>query len=74
MKNRNPGNPHIKTEANAKRTQKVIETYQGKNDLLRTWELLADTPANHSTILQLRKKVRTLRNLLLHRADPSAII
>lgn len=74
MKLRNPGNPQRRTEANARRTQKVIETYQGKSDLLRTWELLADTPENHDTIISLRAKVRNLRNYLLHRADATVNI
>lgn len=64
------------TQANKNRTQKVIEKYHGKNDLLRTWELepAKVQQSNHDYILELRKKVRNLRNLLLHRASPDATI
>ena len=67
---RNPKS-HRPTEENAARTQKVIEAYQGKNDLLRTWDLQPDSAqiAHHADLLTLRKRVRTLKNLLLHRAN-----
>lgn len=78
MKNRNPSNTVQRpTEANHRRTMKRIETYEGKNDLLRTWEIFASTDAQireHDYLLGLKKRVRENKNYLLHRADPNADI
>ena len=70
---RNPVKSHRQTEANQKRTQKVVERYYGIQDLLRTWEKENDDiqADNHDYILGLRAKERMLKNLLLHRADAS---
>ena len=71
---RNPGNPQRHIEANERRTLKRVETYYGKNDILRTWELMPKPMQadEHDYLLGLRKRVRDNRNMLLHRADPNA--
>lgn len=67
---RNPKS-HRHTEANAERTAKVVEAYYGKIDIERTWELMPINvqAKNHGEIIGLRKRIRNLKNLLLHRAD-----
>ena len=72
---RNPKS-HRPTEANAVRTLKVLERFRGKNDLLRTWELQPDEiqADHHDEILDLRRRVRVLKNMLLHRAGPDAAV
>ena len=74
MKQRNNNQPHRTTEANAKRTEKRVETYYGKNDLLRTWELAESNVQirNHDYLLGLKKRVRENKNYLLHRATPDS--
>lgn len=73
---RNNNKPHRQTEANQQRTQRVIETYHGKVDLLRTWEAqpAAVLIRNHADILRQRAKIRVLKNMILHRAGPDAEI
>jgi hypothetical protein len=63
-------NPQRRTEANTERTQKLVETFKGKCDLLSTWEATSDDVQadNHDDILKLRAKVRTLRNRISHRS------
>ena len=69
MKQLNPKSHRI-TEANKERTEKRVETYYGKNDLLRTWELAEANVQirNHDYLLGLKKRVRENKNYLLHRA------
>ncbi len=73
---RNPGNPQRRTEANELKTQRVIETYHGKLALLNTWEMqdIHVQDRNHAYILEQRAKLRTLKNMIMHRADPNAIV
>ena len=75
MKQLNP-NSHRITEANKERTEKRVETYYGKNDLLRTWELADENVQyrNHTYLLGLKKRVRENRNYLLHRGSADASI
>ena len=70
---RNPGEPQRPTEANRLRTIKRIEQYNGVTALLATWEAQPDEVQsnNHDYIVQLRAKVRTVRNYLLNRNDPT---
>jgi hypothetical protein len=68
---KNPlNNPQRRTEANTERTQKLVETYRGKVDLLSTWDQAPDRQQadNHEDILKLRATVRTLRNRIAHRS------
>lgn len=68
---RNPqSNPQRTTEDNVRRTQKLVDTYRGKVDLLSTWESASDQmqAENHEDILKLRATVRTLRNRISHRS------
>lgn len=70
MKQRNP-NTHQHTERNERRTRIQVERYYGVNALLATWESQpADVQErNHDYIIQLRAKVRNVRNYLLNRND-----
>jgi hypothetical protein len=65
---------HRPTEANKKRTQKVIEQYYGMEALLRTWELEPDEVQirEHDYLLGLRRKLRNVKNYIAHRADARA--
>ncbi len=76
MKQRNPGNPQRRTEANALRTQRVIDAYNKKKLLLSCWEdmPMAVQCREHDYILGLRARLRTLKQMILHRADPKATI
>jgi hypothetical protein len=71
---RNPVKSHRSTEANAKRTQQVIEGYLTVQALRKTWDSqpMAVQCRNHGYILQLRAKERKLRNILEHRATPDS--
>lgn len=71
---RNNPKSHRATEANQKRTQKVIETYLGKKDLLATWEKQSDDVQikEHDNLLELRRKIRNLSNYIAHRATPDS--
>ncbi len=73
---RNPGNPKRTTEANQKRTQAVIDAYNKKKLLLECWEEMpmAVQCREHDYILTLRHRIRTLRQMILHRSDPNATI
>jgi hypothetical protein len=73
MKQRNPAS-HRLTERNEARTAKQVERYHGLNDLLRTWESMPDEVqiTNHSYILEVKRKCRNTKNLLLHRSTPEA--
>jgi len=72
---RNPlSKSHRSTEANALRTQKLIEEYRGVRDLRMTWDAapMAMQCRNHGSILKLRARERRLKNYLDHRAGPDA--
>ncbi len=76
MKIRNNNKPHRQTEANQRRTQSVMDRYYGKVALLNTWEAMPDDVQsdNHDYIIEQRAKVRTLKQMILHRADPNATL
>jgi hypothetical protein len=71
---RNPVKSHRSTEANAKRTAKLIDEYLGVKDLRLTWDAapMATQCRNHSFILKLRARERKLKNYLDHRAGPDS--
>ena len=71
---RNPGNPQRFIEANERKTQKQIETYYGKEALRATWEMqsIEVQQENHGYIIGLHKRIRNVRNYLLHRANANA--
>jgi len=71
-----PKSSQRRTEAQAKRTAQRIDEYLGVRELLRTWELQPDDVQmeNHDYILHLRKRERTVKNLLAHRSGPDADI
>jgi hypothetical protein len=64
------------TAKNERKTAERIEIYQGKADLLATWETLPDEVQikNHDYIIRLRKEVRQQRAYILHRANADANI
>jgi len=57
-------------------TEKRIEQYEGKDALLRTWELESkDVQVDNRAYLKgLRERVHAVRNYILHRADPKAVV
>jgi len=63
-----------RTEAQARKTAERIDEYLGVRELLRTWELQPDDVQcrEHDYILRLRKRERTVRNYLSHRAGPDS--
>lgn len=72
---RNPGDPHRRSSWTG--TEKCIERYQGKSAVLLTWEKMASDSLqneNHDYLVELRARVRTARNLIMHRADARAEI
>ena len=71
---RNPVNSHRSTEANAKRTENVIEKYLMMVALRQTWDMMPDEVQikHHSEILDVRAKERKFKNYLAHRAGPDA--
>jgi hypothetical protein len=76
MKRRNPSDPQRRTAANARKTEERVSQYYGIKSLLDTWELQPEDVQirEHDYLIRLRAKLRTCRNLILHRADPSAIV
>ncbi len=76
MKIRNNNKPHRQTEANQRRTQAVMDRYYGKVALLNTWESMSEQVQadNHDYIIEQRARLRTLKQMILHRADPNASI
>ena len=52
-------------------TSVLIEAYDGKSDILRTWEKeSAEVQAeNREEILDLTKRLRIIRNYITHRKD-----
>lgn len=75
-KRRNPMPPQRRTEANARRTEQRIQQYMGKVALLESWESQSDQVQadNHAYIIGLRATVRNVKNYLLHRAGPDAML
>jgi hypothetical protein len=72
---RNPqNNPH--RTSSWRNTEKRVEQYYGKQALVDTWEMQSEDAQvrEHDYLLELRSRVRTCRNLVLHRADPHANI
>ena len=72
---RNPrADSQRRTEANARKTAERIDEYLGVQALLQTWDAqpIAHQYRNHSYILHLRKRERTVKNYLAHRAGPDA--
>jgi len=67
-------NPQRPTEVNEEKTRVRVEQYHGVVALLATWEQQPDDiqARNYAYIMKLHKKVRTVRNYLLHRADAKA--
>ena len=67
-------NPQRPTEVNEEKTRARVEQYHGVVALLATWEQQPDEiqARNYAYIMKLHKKVRTVRNYLLHRADAKA--
>ena len=53
-----------------------VDQYQGKLALLQTWEELPAERqlADSDYILELKHRVRSIRNYITHRADPDAEI
>ena len=75
VKQRNPrADSHRRTEANAKRTERVRDAYYKKKLLLSCWEdmPMATQCREYDYILALRARVRNLKNYLLHRSGPDA--
>ena len=75
MKQRNI-RTHRQTEANERKTQERVDQYYGLEALLRTWELESDDVQikNHDYLLELRRKLRNVKNYIMHRADANAEI
>ena len=75
MKQKNPRS-HRHTPANERKTQERVEQYYGLEALLRTWELESDDVQikNHDYLLELRRRLRTVKNYIMHRADAKAEI
>lgn len=76
MKIRNNNKPHRQTQANQERTARVLDAYAKKRLLLECWEAMPDSVQikEHDYILGLRARLRTLKQMILHRADPNASI
>lgn len=68
--------PMRHTRANEKKTEVRIAQYHGKKALLDTWEAQSDEvkAQHHDEIIKLRARVRMIRMLVEHRADPKAHI
>ena len=73
MKQRNT-NSHRITEANKERTARRVEEYYGLDALIRTWEATSDEVQirEHDYILELRRRLRNVKNYIAHRADAGA--
>jgi len=74
-----PKSSQRRTEAQAKKTAERIEEYLTISALRQTWDDERYTPMalqckEHAYILKLRKRERTIRNLLAHRSSPDADI
>ncbi len=76
MKIRNNNKPHRQTQANQERTARVLDAYAKKKILLDCWESMpmAVQCREHDYILGLRARLRTLKQMILHRSDPNASI
>jgi hypothetical protein len=57
-------------------TADLIQQYEGKRALLKTWESLAGETQlqENDYIIALKSRLRQVRNNLLHRKDPMANI
>ena len=57
-------------------TDDLIQQYEGKRALLKTWESLAGETQlqENDYIIALKSRLRQVRNNLLHRKDPMANI
>ena len=66
--------PHRTTEANKERTARRVEEYYGLDALIRTWEATSDEVQiqNHDYLLELRRRLRNVKNYIAHRADAGA--
>ena len=67
-------NSHRTTEANKERTARRVEEYYGLDALIRTWEATSDEVQirEHDYILELRRRLRNVKNYIAHRADAGA--
>jgi hypothetical protein len=67
---------HRSTEAHARLTEKRIQQYYGMEALLRTWELESQDVQirEHDYLLELRRKLRNVKNYIAHRASADAEI
>ena len=55
-------------------TADLIQQYEGKLALLKTWESLPAEIQENDYIIALKSRLRQVRNYLLHRKDPIANI
>ena len=62
-------NSHRTTEANKERTARRVEEYYGLDALIRTWEAMPDAIQirEHDYILELRRRLRNVKNYIQHR-------
>ena len=67
---------HRTTEANKERTLRRVEEYYGLDALIRTWEATSDEVQirEHDYILELRRRLRNVKNYIAHRATPDSEI
>ena len=65
---------HRVTEANKAKTARRVEEYYGLDALIRTWEAMPDAIQirEHDYILELRRRLRNVKNYIAHRADAGA--
>jgi len=73
MKQINPKS-HRTTEANKERTARRVEEYYGLDALIRTWEAASDEVQirEHDYILELRRRLRNVKNYIQHRGTADA--